>query len=431
MKNTAILELNDSGLCCATGPDDLMVIPGYALLTDSGITTGRAAQEQAYLDPRQSFNQYWHQLNLSPLPVSSRVARHHADLAYAQLLQLHRDLGHPEQVIFAAPGSFDREQLAILLGLAKASPFEAVGLVDAAVAAASQAGLTVPALHLDIQLHQTVVTRLRYSDGEVERATVDILPELGFKTFYDLWAQLIADQFIRQYRFDPLHTAAGEQQLYNNLPEWLAQLCRETEVAVALDSAQGNYRISLSRNQLLASSAPRSKQLQQRLTELSAAGEILLASHRIALLPGLVEHLKPSRVLSASSAIDGCLQHLERISARGDLPFVTRLPTRGDMSSGSAPATATPDAPPVRQPTHLLYRHRAHAIGDGLTVAETSGGLTFNDNGDLLCELIPTDGQLQLESANPRVRCSGDRGKLTAGDRILIGDEQLELIEVA
>lgn len=430
---TAIFELNDSGLCCATSPDNLIVSPGYALLTDNGITTGQEALEKAYLEPRQSFSQYWRQLNLSPLPINSRVARHHADLAYAQLLQLYRDTGSPERVIFAAPGNFDREQLAILLGLANASPFEAAGLVDASVAAASQAQTRGDSLHVDIQLHQTVITRLQ-ADQQISRTAVEILPELGIKSFYDAWAQLIADQFIRQYRFDPLHTAAGEQQLYNQLPGWLQQMETQTEIGVELDSPQGRYRINLSRTQLLDSTAARSQQFQRRLMELRKSNETLLYSHRMALLPGLVIEDAPTQVLSADSVIQGCLQNLELICGSGDLPFITRLPLskspqRNTTQGKSDPQAATTPSP-RNTPSHVLYRHRAYAIHPGMGVAINGDTLLIDCETDVAFRFTLEDGILALVGDRSQIQCYGDVNNLITGDSLLIGNQRLDLIEV-
>jgi len=428
----AIIELNDSGLCCGNGHGELIVSPGYALIADQGITTGQAALQRAYLEPRQSFNQFWRQLNLSPLPINSKLARHHADLAYAQLLQLHQDSGSPEKIVFAAPGSFDREQLAILLGLAKAAPFQAIGLVDAAVAATSQTAMTGPLLHLDIQLHQSVITRLNAS-GEVERSTVELLPELGIKTFYDLWAQYIADQFIRQYRFDPLHTAAGEQQLYDRLPMWLWRLNDATETGVELDSPQGRYRINISRAQLQACSERATLQLRNKLTELRRDGGTLLSSHRIELLPGLTEQLSPTAVLPASAVIDGCLHHLELISGHSEqLPFITRLPISAKTPEQRATSTDKQSSPShTPRPSHLLYRHRAYAIGNQLAISQSERGLLFNTgtNGDIT--LVTESGKVHLYSGDAQLHCTGDRENLLTGDSIQWGDERLDLIEVA
>src|SRR5690606_14221904 len=102
----AIIELVDSEILATANHGEQLSAPGYALLEKSGIATGASAFDQAWLYPQRSFNQFWHQLNLAPLPVSSAYARHFADLAFAQLSQIHRELGQPAEVLFALPGSF-------------------------------------------------------------------------------------------------------------------------------------------------------------------------------------------------------------------------------------------------------------------------------------------------------------------------------------
>lgn len=439
--SVAIIELNDAGICCVNARGDLTVSPGYALLTPEGIATGEAAMQRAYLEPQQSFNQYWWQLNLSPLPVTNKHARHYADMAYAQLLALHRDIGHPEQVVFAVPGSFDREQLSILLGLVKASPFEATGLVDAAVAAASGSDATGPLVHLDIQLHQAVITRLDVAQ-HIERTGVEVISKAGLKGFHDLWAHHIANQFIRQYRYDPLHTAAGEQQLYNRLPVWLSALQGQAEITAELDSPQGHYRLVLSRNELLASSASRLQLLQGKLSDLKTNGETLLISHRTGQLPGIREHLAPSATLDENAAITGCLDHLEVITGDPEsLHFITRLPRKPTATGTSAAAiteqVSEPDSPPVvtqskvhATATHVLYRHRAYAIGNRLAITRDGDQLRFTQGSRGDCCLVREQGSVQLRTESSAVTVEGDPTDLRAGDSLQIGGDQLDLIEV-
>lgn len=471
----AILEINDCGLRCANQQGDLHISPGYALLTGEGITTGTKALEKAYLQPQQSFNQYWRQLNLSPLPSPTPQARHHADLAYAQLLELHRESGSPEEIIFATPGSFDREQLSLVLGLAKAAPFKTRGLVDAAVAAASQATTEHHGhwLHLDVQLHQMVLTRLATSDDQtrpqVERLKVDVVTNIGLKTFYDHWARYIADQFIQQYRYDPLHTADGEQQLYNLLPNWLAQINGDQEVAIALDSPQGSYHLSLNRNDLLGSSHGKLAQLQQKLDHILQPGDTLLASHRVGLLPGLTEQLQPLTQLNDNATIMGCLNNIEAITSSDDsIHFVTRLPTppipakghntHSDQGTRDAeianldnenrktehqvlPETHQQHGEPTPAPqnkvlpTHVLYQHRAQAIGDQLYIhrqADQPGSpISFSSDQESDTLLVRHGGELFLQSSDDDISQKYSGQPLQVGDSFKIGSATLQLIEVS
>ncbi|MCB1667310.1 MAG: hypothetical protein R3E73_14635 [Porticoccaceae bacterium] len=415
--NTTVFELNDTGIYCNGQQGSALISPGYALLTNTGVATGTEAQQRFWLEPQHSYNQFWRQLSLSPLPTVSRYARHHADLAYAQLLQLHRDCGEPEDVIFAVPGSFSNEQLGILLGLAKASPFNVVGLVDAAIAATSQASLAGQLLHLDIQLHQTVITGVTV-DNNLRRSHIEVIPELGLKHFHDKWAQHIANLFIRQYRYDPLHTAAGEQQLNNHLPAWLTALNGLDSTTINMDTPQGNYRLNLVRSELLESSSPLFNRLSNAVTKLKTSDAQLLLSHRCAQLPGFSQHWSNAVPLTQQATVEGCLNHLDVICSTGEsLNFVTSLPRQNVMQQ-------MPDN--VRRvnnhsPTHLLYRHKAYRLGDKLP----------DELDQLDLQFVKTDEGYTLTPHTGKIGFDGDPKNLQTGDRFTLeSGETVSLIEV-
>ena len=421
----AVFELNDSGIGHGSNADNWQYSPGFALLDGGNIVTGQAARDQAWLHPQRSFQHYWHQLNLSPLSIQNNTARHHADLAYAQLQQLCLDSGEPEQVILAVPGNFSREQLALLLGLAKALPFNAVGLVDSAVAAASIQPPNGPALHLDIQQHQSLVTRLN-GRGELHSDTVETINNLGLKQLLDHWAHYVADQFIRQYRYDPLHTAQGEQQLYNQLPGWLQTLHTESQVAVSLNTTRGNLDLNLLRDGLLASAEPRLQQLQQTVETLRQKDEMLYISHRIAQLPGVAKRLGEHRQLSANAVLDGCLDYRKQICSNTEaLSFITSLSV---SSADSGQPSSTNMGSGHIAPSHILVGHCAMNIGSQLT-------LRLGEQGIERCEqqqadlLLTNNGfGLQLQSrSGVTVKAPS---QLHSGSVIELQGQRLQLISV-
>ncbi|MFA5679082.1 MAG: hypothetical protein WC953_11870, partial [Pseudomonas sp.] len=289
MSDAALIELIDTEILAVRGEGALLRTPGYALLEDGGIETGAAALAKAWLYPQRSFNQFWRQLTLAPLPANHRHARHYADLAFAQLRQIHADLGAPAQMLFALPGNFSRDQLSILLGLANALPATTLGMVDSAVAAASTLAHSGDLVHLDMQLHQTVITHLR-ADEQVSRVAVEVVPDSGLKAFHGAWAQYIADQFIQQYRYDPLHQARDEQQLHDRLPGWLDALAHGDQVSAELATGRGNFRLTLSPGALAAQTAERVNRLRQALDKFPPQA-LRVASYRLERLPGLGEAL--------------------------------------------------------------------------------------------------------------------------------------------
>ena len=134
----AVLELNDQNLIIQTEDGTQHTEPGFAQLTANGIETGDSARAVAWQQPQHSYNQYWRQFNQLALPSKQRWARHHADIAFAQIKQLVAAVGSPEQLILSVPGSFSDEQLSLLLGLASAVPVEIVAVIDSALASSAE-----------------------------------------------------------------------------------------------------------------------------------------------------------------------------------------------------------------------------------------------------------------------------------------------------
>lgn len=439
----AVFDLNDSAIGHGDSHDNWQHSPGYALLADDAIITGEAARQRFWLEPQKGFQQYWQQLNLSPLRQQSDFARHHADLAYAQLQQLYRDSGEPGEVILAVPGHFSSEQLSLLLGLVNASPFSAVGLVDSAVAAvASHQSLAAgkAALHVDIHLHQVVITRIEQQQT-LQRVTVEHIDELGLKTLLDSWAKWVSDQFIQQYRYDPLHTASGEQQLFDRLPGWLEQLSKEPQVAAALETDKGTLRLNLLREQLLGNTASRLSRLQQAITKLGGNDSTLYLSHRIAQLPGISGLSAGATItLDHHAALTGTQAHEQSIRSNPEaLSFTTSLP-QAPATTDQPPVDDTVASPkpvaadgltdvPTDMPTHALIGHRAIAIGQQLA-------FRLGDDGLEPCE-VNEQALLQLSVNGSGLRCQAHPEadievppELRSGSVIRVGDKALTLIEV-
>jgi len=460
--STAIIELNDSGIICHSpgSTETPPASPGYALLQNQAVVTGQQALQQAWLQPQQSFNQYWHQLSLSPLSVSNQHARHHADLAYAQLQQLYSDTGQAQQMIFAMPSNTSAEQLGILLGLVKASPFTAAGLVDAAVAAASQTGLQGVLLHADIQLHTTVLCQLS-SAAWVQRESSQQYPDIALKAIHDTWAQFIADRFIREYRYDPLHTAAGEQQLHDRLPDWIARLNLATEIETELSAPQGDFRLRIQRSEFIAANQKRWQRLVEALA--NTPYDSLLLSHRLASLPGVLDSLEAAGhsnivTLAADATIAACLAQGDNIATAGDnkavdrpLCFITTLPALApkhsqptspsaalNLRQHSKPLTQGAIKSPIRAATHLLDGHRAYALAPGLVLL--SDGRVCNKAqspehlpAQPLAEITVEAGHVILKAVNKPslLHCEGDWHNLHSGDVIVIASQTFTLIDVA
>jgi hypothetical protein len=132
--NHAVLELNDQALLIKNQDGEVFIEPGFALLSEQGIVTGLNARQQAWLQPQNIFRHYWQHLNQTPLSADQQWARHHADIAFAQLKNLYTSAGSPEQLILSVSNTLDDKQLSLLLGLVEAIPATVIAVIDTSLA---------------------------------------------------------------------------------------------------------------------------------------------------------------------------------------------------------------------------------------------------------------------------------------------------------
>jgi hypothetical protein len=444
-----VFEFNDAAIAVWGDSGLLLESPGVAILEPRGVTVGRAAHRIARMNPRATNDRYWDELSLEPLDKPTARIRSHADLAYAQLDEIRRELGdETAEAVFAVPGSFDKEQLALLLGIARECAIRVVGLVDAPVAAATRALLDGDLLHVDVLLHRAVLTRIR-RDAQLTRTGIDSVAKAGLAALRERWIDHMADAWLTQTRFDPLHLAETEQALYDRLPGWLGELGAEDSIALEMQSGPKTHRASVSRDGLLGAVRKHYDRIAAQVRAAAAEGPLtVLLSARAAQLPGLADALGAAAGnaavgLAADDVARGVFAHAGDIRSEGDsLSFVTRLPAppRGNRDIADFPQKISnvPISPP--RPTHLLHRSRAWAIGavaceigegpDGLRI-----GRPLNGTAEPLCSIYARGPRVLLENRG-EVLLNDDRAaaiaELNLGDRIRVGraGDVLEIIAV-
>lgn len=404
----AVIELNDSEIRVAKGADIILRSPGYAIVSKDRIELGSAAVRQARLNPRAMQNRYWHDLNQIPLPAPTARIRHHADLAYAHLLAIHAQAGKPEDVLFAVPGHYLNEQLSLLLGLVEASPFNAIGLVDAAVAAAASQTGPGTYVHAEIHLHQTVLTHIDITH-EVNRSSVQVIDGAGLACAMDDCAAMISELFIKQSRFDPQHHAETEQSLYDQIPQCLLALGLRPEVVIEIPYQKTTYLAKLPRQAMIEALQP----LYRKISAAMPAAGSGLVGDRLAGLPGFVEQLNAARasavqVLAPDSVFQGCRQHIDSIRSSGPaLNFVTRLPAAAGPSAvstaragSSAAATSArsqveADNWPV---THILSAYRAYPLTSRPLYLSALTGEVSDNREHAHCSVSSTGGRTLVQA---------------------------------
>lgn len=368
-----IIELNDAGIKVGDHAGIVASSPGFALVVGNELLLGERAEQQARLQPTKSYNKYWYELSMEPLNHGNHL-RHTADIAFAHLLHLAEIGDIDSDVLFAVPGSFSSQQLAILLGLVKHSPINLIGVVDSGLAAGVAAGICESSLFIDLQLHQIVVTKLNFSNGFLTSESVVQIPGVGSQNLINLMMQKATDSFIEQCRFNPQHNAEYEQLLYSQLPLWLSQYDdSQTNLMLELKTSDALHVAKMPKEGLIAGLQSHYKKINQELKPLlSDQYSTLILNKGLASLPGYMASLpqfKSIKVLQGHEIIEACLDHIDRIVTPGEeIHLVRSLPVAGGSNSTVAHGQSESDG--GEAPTHLVYRSRAVALG-GIQIRNT------------------------------------------------------------
>ncbi|MEK9822440.1 MAG: hypothetical protein VW840_09740 [Gammaproteobacteria bacterium] len=429
----AVININDAGIQVGLDGDLTRTSPGYAVLNNDQLMVGEVAARNARLLPRWTSNRFWSQLSTAPMESGTAQVRHHADLAFAHLEDLWQPISaEATDAILIVPGYFSTEQLGLLLGMARECQIPVRGIVDHSVVAASNLPLRQNVLHLDIHLHSMTLSNLS-NTGTLARRSAKTIVETGLATLWDRWADIIANQFIQTTRYDPMHEAASEQRLFDQLPGWIAGLGDETTHTFELEIGGNAHSVAVSHDNLLRACASLYPQIVQAIRAEIPAGEnaSLLLSHRLQGFPGLQDSLRLIPEISCIELAEmkgigsASLNRDQIMSSDGAISHVTQLQA-GDIASD--------DSVKERTATHLLWRHHATPIGTQFKLdASLDNGPKRSDNpvatfytsaGQLLMDCHEPE-QLQLNGQQPEAST-----KLQPGDVLQLQNETLTLVSV-
>lgn len=361
MSTTLALELNDRGIVVAGDPalEDLEPSLGWAVVEAHEIQTGADAAGRLRLNPRLAHRHLWAELALEPLPQPFPRGLSTADLAYTHLDAVWRSVearlggavGDMPTRLLVVSGAFTPDQLGLLLGIAESLDRPFTGLVDSAVAAASGRA-TGEAVVLDLDLERAVATRIGPSEpGRIARRRVRTQQGVGWNRLLDLWAREVGRDFVKTTRFDPLHTAGTEQQLYQTLPTWVEELSRVESIEASLEAGGRQHRIVLTRSRL----AGAAESIYGRMVDLvraldpDAGGTELLLTHGASALPGLIERFSSAGIegvdrLPRDAALAGALRNAATVHQPGaeELLWVVDLPVDTLLDGDAAPIPSMP-----------------------------------------------------------------------------------------
>jgi hypothetical protein len=376
------LELSDAGILVAgTEPAGLLKVdgnsfasPGFALPEKNRLTVGRAAERKAHLYPRQILNHFWDQLNTEPLEQPNPFAQNHAEIAFEHFDHIWQNVKHHgQEMIIAVPGFYTREHLGFILGIARELSIPVKGFVSLPVAAVPDRLPEGLLLHLDMHLHRFEITSLQRA-GQISQNDTASSDGNGLSKLYRRWVDAIAEEFVRSTRFDPLHQAATEQELYDRLPGVLTQLNQNPSVHFEMTGGSKVYHITLTSDILYKKAAPVFQEIQRLIGRFydrygkNEPGPVLMLTDRIARLPGIthmlagIENHKIIELESGCGAL-GIVRYENQVSAQqpgNSVPFLTTRPLPAEDPISDAEPKRHPET--QQRPTHILYRNLAYPI---------------------------------------------------------------------
>lgn len=317
------IDLNDAAIVAVRSDGTSRMEPGCALVDEAGIRVGVEAARAARLAPRHVDETYWAELSLAPWSRTHPRVRSSADLAYAQLAGLWSRLGDGvDAVALAVYGWLRTEQARLLLGIAQACEMPVAGFADAAVAAvgsdeaAAAGNADGGLLHVELGLHAAVVTVLERRNDTIVKQTVELLPAAGLRAIRRRLVERVASLFVDRTRFDPLHAAASEQELWDRLPTWLDLVDREGWARADLEG----HTLELSTDAVVPAVDDSYEQILRGIEACAPSAPRFLGA-TAARLPGLADRLAstgaPVERLPRDAAARGVLAHLEQIRGSG------------------------------------------------------------------------------------------------------------------
>ena len=421
---TLALDINDASITALGEGGVVYREPGFALLEDDGLTTGNEAYANARIHPRRIHDHYWSELTTDALKDGRFRHLSAADLVSRQLEQLwDAARPHVERVVVAVPPYMQPANLGLFLGICGEVGIPVVALVDAAVAATRRQYVNATPVHVDLSLHSALLTRLG-QDGQAQLEKAEVVEGAGLAALYNAWIKTLAEAFVQQSRFDPLHTADTEQALLDRLPGWLKIAAAGRAVTATVAYRGIEHTAEIEALTISAAAAPVYQKILSQLRALCRADETpaIQMSDRASRLPGLADMLK-ARVggevylLEAGAAARGILGRCrDRADGGSQVSLLRQLPW------DQAPVEVDVDdhREDGGRPTHVLFGNRAYAInGEPLNLGlQSASGERYIEFGEKMPGVSRKHCAVTLENGQCVLRDYSRYGTFLNGHRL-------------
>jgi hypothetical protein len=359
-----------------------------------------------------------------------------------------------ERVWMAVPARASAQGLSAMLAIARSLSLPVDGFVDSAVASVAALGLERSAIVLEVGMHHAAATYIDRDGAQVRRRRTVISERGGLMSFYQGWLELVSTTMVKQTRFDPLHDAATEQQLFDSLAGWAREAADQGSANAVLTKGAERFEVALTRDQFAQAGQSLHRELVRLLHELRPAGApvTLVVPAVIGQLPGLHDELEQFVDCELVSLPEGfaalAISKLDLPERTSDDPvrLLRRLPVSEGPGENTAVGRGTLSTRHGRNvsPSHLLLNGQVYALGvESIVIGRLPAGPRTIALPDGLagvsrrhCTLAPEGDELVLlDHSSFGTYVNGERVaervRVRAGDRVRLGDPGVELALIA
>ena len=440
------IDLDDRAVAAARGGRVLASSPGVVFDGSTVEVAGTGA---------------WHALRSHPTATSSR----HLASALAQpevsdrtVFLVAADVAHrleagkptsDERVWVASPALAAARGLGSMLGILRGLSLQVGGFVDSATAAVAALELDRSAIVLEVGLHHVAATAVDTGAGMARRRRAVVSERGGLLDLYQAWLEFISTAMVKRTRFDPLHDAVTEQQLFDAIPA-LVRDARSGTARAQLTRGTDSFEVELSRDQFASAAQPFNRDIMRLVHELRPAGTpvALVVPAFVDDIPGLREEIDQFVGCDLVKLTDGfaaaalSVGDFSELAADEPVHLLRRLPLQAHaalagMISRERLGVRKASGPP---PTHLLFEGRALEIGsDAIVVGRAPGEARSIALPDGLagvsrrhCTFVRDGEQLVLlDHSTFGTFVNGERVaervRVYAGDKVRLGEPGVEL----
>ncbi len=418
-----ILDVADASIRLSKDGEVRYDEPGIALVEPKSLVLGSEALAQIKLYPDREQSQYWQRMDQSAVHPPGFAVETQADLVFQQLLAMKEQSGlsSEDQLWVAVPSDMSNGQLALFYGIAVQAELNVLDFVDRGVAAGASIDVGEKCAFVEIGLHRSVVTQLQVGKV-VSKGGTSIAPRFGLLPLINSWIKIAADKLLDTARFDPRKFAGTEQQVFDQMLEFVA-LDEDIHV-VHVEHQRNSRQAEISRSELVAAANARVAEVSSLIDH---GCPVLLSEHSAA-LPGVVEAFNDqgskcfpctvSDIAMAASRIGASKGDSNARSLHVEIPHVNKA-----RSQIHHEAHALPDA------THVLRQSIAHAIGSEFAATNQRDGTT-----DFTIKKNAR-GFVVVPDSHATVLLNGERihgeAATKVGDSIVAGSIAYQLIAVS